>query len=233
MNHNLPKTKSMYAYQAIKEAILLGEYKPDDRLVLKDLCDSLSLSVIPVRESLNNLEKDGLVIQVPHLGFRVAPLSVNEFEELLAIRLSLEITALPHSIKNITQNQILHLASLTEEMFSYWEKNRDSPATLKTRKAFMTMNKELHVGIASASQLIHLPGMLTRVFDLSHRYMNIMEHIVGIREIDVREHVEMVRLISERDEEKLKTLLETHYKRVISEFKKTSTHYIKKELAKH
>ena len=233
MTHNLPITKSMYAYRAIKEAILLGEYKPDDRLVLKDLCDSLSLSVIPVRESLNNLEKDGLVTQVPHQGFRVAPLSVNEFEELLAIRFSLEITALPHSIKNITENQILHLASLTEEMFSYWEKNRDSPATSKTRKAFMTMNKELHVGIATASQLIHLPGMLIRVFDLSHRYMNIMENIVGIREIDVREHVEMVRLIRERDEEKLKKILETHYKRVISEFKKTSTHHIRKELTTH
>ena len=55
MAPNIPKTKSMYAYEAIKDAILLGEYQPDERLVLKDLCESLSLSVIPVRESLNNL----------------------------------------------------------------------------------------------------------------------------------------------------------------------------------
>ncbi len=233
MKQNIPKTKSMYAYESIKNAILQGEYGPDERLILKNLCDSLSLSVIPVRESLNNLEKEGLVIQIPHQGFRVASLYVNEFEELLAIRLSLEITALPHSIKNITDKQILHLTSLTEEMFSYWEKYKDSPATLNIQKAFMTINKELHIGIASASQLIYLPGMLTRVFDLSHRYLNIMEYIVGIREIDVREHVEMVRLIKEKNEEKLKTLLETHVERVISEFKKTTAKFSRKGLATH
>ena len=233
MPPNIPKTKSMYAYDAIKDAILLGEYRPDERLVLKDLCDSLSLSVIPVRESLNNLEKDGLVTQTPHQGFRVAPLSVNEFEELLSIRLSLEITALPHTIKNITDKQILHLTSVTEEMFSYWEKYKDSPATFHIQKEFMTMNKELHIGIASASQLIHLPGMLTRVFDLSYRYMNIMEHIVGIGEIDVREHVEMIGLIKDKDEEKLKKLLLSHYERVITEFKKTSGKFFGKDNATH
>jgi DNA-binding GntR family transcriptional regulator len=233
MSHNIPKTKSLYAYEAIKDAILLGEYQPDERLVLKDLSKSLSLSAIPLRESLNNLEKDGLVIQTPHQGFRVAPLSVNEFEELLAIRLSLELTALPHTIRNITDEQILHLASLTEEMFSYWEKYKNSPATLNIKKEFMTMNKELHIGMASASKLIHLPGMLARIFDLSHRYMNIMEHIVGIGEVDVREHVEMVNLIKEKNEEKLKKLLESHYERVITEFKKTSAKFFKNEIATH
>ena len=233
MNPNIPKTKSMYAYDAIKDAILLGEYQPDERLVLKDLCESLSLSVIPVRESLNNLEKDGLVTQTPHQGFRVAPLSVNEFEELLAIRLSLEITALPHTTRNITDEQILHLTSLTEEMFSYWEKYKDSQATLTINKEFMTMNKELHIGMASASQLIHLPGMLARIFDLSHRYMNIMEHVVGIGEVDVREHVEMLRLIKDKDENKLKKLLESHYQRVITEFKKTSAKFFGKDITTH
>lgn len=233
MNHSMPKTKSMYAYEVIKDSILLGEYQPDERLVLKDLCKSLSLSAIPVRESLNNLEKDGLVTQTPHLGFSVAPISVNEFEELLTIRLSLEITALPHIIKNITDRQILHLTSLTEEMFSYWEKYKDSPATLNIQKEFMTMNKELHIGMASASQLIHLPGILARIFDLSHRYMNIMEHIVGIGEVDVREHVEMVHLIKNKDEKKLKKLLESHYERVITEFKKTSAKFFGKDITTH
>ena len=233
MNPNIPKTKSMYAYDAIKDAILLGEYQPDQRLVLKDLCESLSLSVIPVRESLNNLEKDGLVTQTPHQGFKVAPISVNEFEELLAIRLSLEVTALPHTIKNITDEQILHLTSVTEEMFSYWEKYKDSHAILNVQKEFMTMNKELHIGMASASKLIHLPGMLSRILDLSHRYMNIMEHIAGIGEIDVREHVEMIRLIKEKDEKMLKKMLESHYQRVITEFKKTSAKFFRNYIATH
>jgi DNA-binding GntR family transcriptional regulator len=225
MKQNIPKTKSMYAYESIKDAILQGEYGPDERLILKDLWESLSLSVIPVRESLSNLERDGLVTLIPHQGYTVAPLSINEFDELLAIRLSLEITALPHSIKNITEKQMFHITSLTEKMYWYWEKHKDSPATINIQKAFMTMNKELHIGIASASQLIYLPEMLLKVFDLSQHYMNIMEYVVGIREIDVREHVEMVRLIKERKEEELKTLLTTHYERVIEEFRKTSENF--------
>jgi DNA-binding GntR family transcriptional regulator len=226
MMNNVPKTKSMYSYEAIKDAILLGEYKPDERLVLKDLSESLSLSAIPIRESLYNLEKDGLVIQVPHQGFRVAPLSINEFEELLTIRLSLEITALPHTIKNITDQQIRHLTSLTEEMYDYWEKNKESSKKIIIQKEFMTMNKELHMSMASASKLLHIPGLLSRIFDLSHRYLNIMEHIVGIGGVDVQEHVEMVNLIKNKDEENLKKLLEKHYERVIADFKRTSADYI-------
>jgi len=230
MKQNIPKTKSMYAYDSIKDAILKGEYSPGVRLVLKDLCESLSLSVIPVRESLNTLERDGLVTQIPHQGYTVTSLSVKKFEELLAIRLSLEITALPHSIKNITEKEIVHITSLTQEMSRYWEKHKDSQAAINIQKEFMTLNKELHMAIACASQLIYLPGMLLKVFDLSHRYMNIMEYVIGIREIDVREHIEMVRLIKERKEEELKKLLTTHLERVINEFKKTPEDYLSKAI---
>lgn len=220
----------MYAYESIKDAILQGEYSPGVRLILKDLCESLSLSVIPVRESLNNLERDGLVTQIPHQGYTVTSLSVKKFEELLAIRLTLEITALPHSIKNITEKEIAHITSLTEEMSCYWKKHKDSQTTINIQKEFMTLNKELHMAIASASRLIYLPGMLLKVFDLSHRYMNIMEYVVGIREIDVREHIEMVRLIKEKKEEELKTLLTNHLERVINEFKKTPEDFLNSTL---
>jgi DNA-binding GntR family transcriptional regulator len=73
--------------------------------------------------------------------------------------------------------------------------------------------------------------MLSRVFDLSHRYMNIMEHIVGIGEVDVQEHVEMISLIKDKDLETLKKLLEAHYERVITEFKKTSAKYFGKAIS--
>ena len=75
--------------------------------------------------------------------------------------------------------------------------------------------------------------MLERIFDLSHRYMNIMEHIVGIGEVDVREHVEMVQLIKDKDEENLKKMLESHYVRVITEFKKTSAKFFRKDITTH
>ena len=230
MKQNIPKTKSMYAYESIKDAILKGEYSPGVRLILKDLCESLSLSVIPVRESLNTLERDGLVTQIPHQGYTVTSLSAKKFEELLTIRLSLEITALPHSIKNITEEEIVHITSLTEEMSRYWEKHKDSQTTINIQKTFMSMNKELHMSIASASRFLYLPEMLSKVFDLSHRYMNIMEYVVGIREIDVREHADMVRLIKEKKEEELKTLLTTHCERVINEFRKIPENFINNDL---
>ena len=230
MKQNIPKTKSMYAYDSIKDAILKGEYSPGVRLILKDLCESLSLSVIPVRESLNTLERDGLVTQIPHQGYTVTSLSAKKFEELLTIRLSLEITALPHSIKNITEEEIVHITSLTEEMSRYWEKHKDSQTTINIQKTFMSMNKELHMAIASASRFLYLPEMLSKVFDLSHRYMNIMEYVVGIREIDVREHADMVRLIKEKKEEELKTLLTTHCERVINEFRKIPENFINNDL---
>ena len=64
------------ATRDLREAILSGRLKSGAQLVLTDLAEELSISVMPVREAIGRLGAEGLVEQVPHRGARVARISV-------------------------------------------------------------------------------------------------------------------------------------------------------------
>ena len=110
------KTKTIYTYEILRNDILTGKYTPNERLILKDLANYLNLSMIPIREALGHLERDGLVRQIPHQGYTVAPFSVEEIEELFTLRISLESLALEIIIKKSKENLISKLYLLTKEM---------------------------------------------------------------------------------------------------------------------
>jgi DNA-binding GntR family transcriptional regulator len=75
-------TKTNFVYEQIRDAILTGKYPPNQKLILKELSQDLDVSPMPVREALNHLEKDGLVKKIPHQGYTVSPLFLEEMEEL-------------------------------------------------------------------------------------------------------------------------------------------------------
>lgn len=82
----------------LREAILRLDYAPGSPLRLDTLQQQYSLSSTPLREALNRLVSEGLVVQDSNRGFRVSEISQAEFEELTEMRLLLEPEALRVSI---------------------------------------------------------------------------------------------------------------------------------------
>jgi DNA-binding GntR family transcriptional regulator len=85
-------------YEHLRQAIMLGQLAPDDRLRQGELADELGVSLIPVREAVTRLAADGLVVARPRLGARVAPVSVADARELFAMKRVLEPLALREAI---------------------------------------------------------------------------------------------------------------------------------------
>jgi DNA-binding GntR family transcriptional regulator len=77
-------------YHALRQAIGRLELVPGQRLRLEELASRFAVSLTPVRHALRRLESEGLVVSLPRRGSRVAPLSVEELEEIQALRLGLE-----------------------------------------------------------------------------------------------------------------------------------------------
>lgn len=67
------------AYEAIKRAILSGQFSPYERLVEERLAEALDISRTPVREALAILEHEGLLESEPYKGLAVRPVTVDEF----------------------------------------------------------------------------------------------------------------------------------------------------------
>ncbi len=79
--------------EALRNAILNGYFKPNQRLVERELCDQTGVSRTSVREALRHLEAEGLVQRVPNQGIFVAALSVDDAGQIYEVREALEAAA--------------------------------------------------------------------------------------------------------------------------------------------
>lgn len=74
----------------LRNAILVGRYKPGERLVEDRLAHDFGVSRIPVREALRTLAAEGLIEVVPRRGAIVAVLPTNVAREMIEVRAALE-----------------------------------------------------------------------------------------------------------------------------------------------
>jgi DNA-binding GntR family transcriptional regulator len=88
------------AYQRIRADIIFGALPPAQRLRLEELREGYGVSVPTLREVLNRLTADGLVVTEDQRGFAVAPVSQANLRELAALRKLVELSALEQSFQN-------------------------------------------------------------------------------------------------------------------------------------
>ena len=85
--------------QALRLEILAGNRLPGERVQLEALRQDYGVSLSPIREGLSRLVAEGLLIPSGQRGYRVAPVSVDEFLDIKAQRIELEQRALAESIR--------------------------------------------------------------------------------------------------------------------------------------
>ncbi|GAB7039394.1 MULTISPECIES: GntR family transcriptional regulator [Catenuloplanes] len=81
------------AYAELRRRIVDLVYPPGQRLFERDLATELSVSRIPLREALQQLRTDGLVVCVPRQGVVVAHFTAGDVRDLFDVRESLESLA--------------------------------------------------------------------------------------------------------------------------------------------
>lgn len=81
------------AFEAMRAAIMSGEFSSGHRLQIRDLAADLGISVMPVREAIKRLEEMGLVESIPYRGAVVKALSPAELRSVYAVRRMLEVEA--------------------------------------------------------------------------------------------------------------------------------------------
>lgn len=74
----------------IREAIAVGRLPPGSRLVERDLCEMTGVSRTLIRETLRQLESEGLVDVIPNKGPIVAKITARQAREMFQLRAELE-----------------------------------------------------------------------------------------------------------------------------------------------
>ena len=84
-----PTLREMTA-DRLREAIFTMHFKPNDRLVERDLCDQTGVSRTCVREALRHLESEGLVERRSNKGLYVTAVTPAEAKQIYEVRGALE-----------------------------------------------------------------------------------------------------------------------------------------------
>jgi DNA-binding GntR family transcriptional regulator len=121
------KTVREHLVSALRDAIIAGRFKPGDRLNESKLAREYAVSRIPVREALQILHEQGLLMSSPRRGMFVNDLSEEDCQRINSLRIILEAEALRLCRIRLTAACENRLVTLLEKMEG-WPLNSDAEA---------------------------------------------------------------------------------------------------------
>jgi DNA-binding GntR family transcriptional regulator len=99
----------------IRRSILSGDLEPAQEFSLRKTADQLGVSLIPVREALQRLEAQGLVVTRRAKSAMVAPLEPQEFRDVYRLRLAIEPELAARACTLLTPGDVERLETLRKE----------------------------------------------------------------------------------------------------------------------
>ena len=100
----------------IEEALLMGELSPGSRIVEAELARQAGISRGPVREAIQQLVGEGVLVQYPSRGTFVVQWTPQAVEEAYTLRAVLERLAIQEAAKRATPEDIAQLQAIVDEM---------------------------------------------------------------------------------------------------------------------
>lgn len=187
---------------ALREAILNGDFKPGMPLKEMELSGQFGVSRAPVREALQTLSAEGLVEIVPYRGTHVKVLSRTDIEELYSLRGTLEAFAIERIIERGDPTAADQLQAMVEEMIE--------AAKTGDLRAVSVIDQRFHstlIALSGHSLLVTMWGTVGRRV---HQIMSLRNRLNRDPQQVARNHIPIVAAIRERDTVKAKQLIREH-----------------------
>lgn len=128
----------------IRDDIISLRLHPGCRLTVDALAARFGISRTPVRDALNALAEEGLVVVAPRVGYYVVDLTAEDIQEISGLRKMVELYAFQLAVHNLTQGQI-------ERMLHETVAAKALPEPEK-RKVFEMLDRQFHMEIIYAAK---------------------------------------------------------------------------------
>lgn len=191
-------------FNTLREAIIVGELKPGERLMEVQLADKMGVSRTPVREAIRKLELEGLVEMLPRKGAHVADLSVKDIMDVLEVRSTLDGLASSLSADRITDDEIKELKHVLSQFTNHVEK--------ENIQGLIKKDVEFHDIIYRSSRNDKLIQISNNLREQIQRFRVIyIKDYSSSREL-IREHNEIYDAITRRDSKAAMQTAQNHIK---------------------
>ncbi|SDT11438.1 GntR family transcriptional regulator [Jiangella sp. DSM 45060] len=199
----LPRTKLRdAATDQIKAQIIAGTLKPGELYSISTISDQLRVSATPVREAVLDLAKDGLVEMVRNRGFRVRVLGDKDLDDIVELRLALEVPAMERLASRRPAPDVEPLRPLARDLVRLAEEG--------DMVGFVAVDRQFHLAVTALLGNDRYVAMVALLRD-QMRLLG-LSGLEGDRQLvaSAREHEQLLDLIAAGDADGTRTLMTQH-----------------------
>ena len=184
---------------ALRAAIVEGTLAPGAPLRQDAIARHFSVSAIPVREALRQLESEGWARAAVHKGATVAPLSAEEAREIYEIRSALERLAIGLAIPCHTAATLRK----SEELCRAAEGELDP-------SLYVLRNEAFHMSLYAPAARPQLEDMIAALHRRGERYLRLKFGLPLYKTESDQEHAALLDAVRRRDVPAARSLVEAH-----------------------
>jgi DNA-binding GntR family transcriptional regulator len=207
------KTLRQRVYEELKERIISADLLPGQEVNIMSLSKQMGVSAMPVREALRQLDSEQIVIIKNNRASKIRELTQSEFDEILKIRLNLEVMAGKEACTLRKEVDVKKVEAIVKKM----HKVKDD------MKTYLKLNRELHFSIYSMANspvlLNIIDGLWARVGPYFNLQIFTKEHLNEF----LITHMEMCDALKQKNKslmaKALKTDIQNAKKHIMKELK--------------
>ena len=165
-----------------------------------ELAARFGVSKSPVRDALMRLEREGLVITLPRQGYRVAPVSLADVQDMFHLREALERACVERIVRRASDAQLAELDRFRRFDGTSWD------------GGFVAYNRDFHHAVSRIAGNARLHSQLADLIDQMERAVQLS--VSSLKKDDpqalVDEHCEIIDALQARQLTRAQRLISQH-----------------------
>ena len=196
-----PKTAQQAVAEALRQDITTGKLAPGSWIVQEALAEQFGMSRIPIREALKTLEAEEYITYVPHSGYRVAKLSLDDLVEVFTLRAILEEALIRDAMPTVTDEIVDEMRRCNAAM--------DAASAAGDLIAVGVYNRQFHFLTFQQSGMARTKRIVTQLWNTADAYRPLYYPLLDMPKV-CHEHVAMIEAMAGRDVERMVALNHEH-----------------------
>jgi DNA-binding GntR family transcriptional regulator len=194
-------------HDAILADIVRGSFVPGARLKIADLCRRYGLSPMPIREALQQLQGEGIIVMEPNKGARVRTIDRNFIADIYDIRSALYAIVYRDAVQSAD--------AAFDERLTAIQREFDRMMAAGDAKACIAQNRMLHDAIQERCRNREVSATMERYANLTSSLREALGfNIERLREIS-KEHWAIIEAIRARDVERALAAAQHHVRQAL------------------
>ncbi|MDZ7787898.1 MAG: GntR family transcriptional regulator [Halofilum sp. (in: g-proteobacteria)] len=192
-------TVQEWVYRQLKERILTGQFVPGRSVTLRGIAAMLEVSPTPVREALRRLVSEGALEVHGNRRVSVPTMTRRKFDDLCAVRVSLETLAAERAMPHIDADHLARLRRLDAEVDEAIEKGDVN--------RYLQRHREFHFSIYQVGSAEVLMPLIESVWMQFSPFLRLVISHIGVDYI-VDRHADALNALERQDHAALRFAIE-------------------------